>query len=407
MEVNFKKSRDKNYLIISDTEIDENNYKNHMVMNNNIDGIISFGLKSMNNNIEICYDITSLITLKELYTRKRMSGMEIYELIKSIMRLSENIKEYLIDINNIMFGAETIFYNRQTKKYLFCYFPKNEEDITDRLRQFFDELLEYINHNDKLAVLIAYGIQQETIHEGYTVKDLLRCAEKIVQENSKNELNTGNANNKELSNQNSAYKESKEPTKHNQKDRSELGKNDKKKRGVIDSILNIFKPKTRYLDEDELNVYGNITEDSTYSDVVSEEGEEYITGQEEDVTMLLTDFGIVRKILLRGIDENPLNIQIKGFPCIIGKSLKSSDYIIDNPVISRVHARIVQETDGYFIEDLNSTNGTFVNDIRLKPHEIKEISPGDYIALADVKFCFEHIGGDGCASSIRADYLNE
>ena len=43
----------------------------------------------------------------------------------------------------------------------------------------------------------------------------------------------------------------------------------------------------------------------------------------------------------------------------------------------------------FTIEDLNSTNGTFVNDERLKPHEIKEIEKGDVIKLADLEFSVE------------------
>lgn len=37
-----------------------------------------------------------------------------------------------------------------------------------------------------------------------------------------------------------------------------------------------------------------------------------------------------------------------------------NDVVIDNPAVSGRHARIVKQGDGFFIEDLNSTNGTFL-----------------------------------------------
>ncbi len=37
-----------------------------------------------------------------------------------------------------------------------------------------------------------------------------------------------------------------------------------------------------------------------------------------------------------------------------------NDIVIDNPVVSGHHARILKVADSFFVEDLNSTNGTFI-----------------------------------------------
>ena len=77
------------------------------------------------------------------------------------------------------------------------------------------------------------------------------------------------------------------------------------------------------------------------------------------------------------------------YPFVIGKSKRSCDYRVGSNVVSRVHARINCDMGEFTIEDLNSTNGTFVNDERLKPHEIKEIERGDVIKLADIELSVE------------------
>lgn len=84
-------------------------------------------------------------------------------------------------------------------------------------------------------------------------------------------------------------------------------------------------------------------------------------------------------ILLRSTDiENPVTIIPNGFPCIIGKSGKSSDYKLEEQFISRVHARIYEEMDGYYIEDLNSSNGTFVNGRKIKTTYAGNVSVRGY-----------------------------
>lgn len=48
-----------------------------------------------------------------------------------------------------------------------------------------------------------------------------------------------------------------------------------------------------------------------------------------------------------------------------------NDLVIDNPAVSGHHARIVQEQGRFFVEDLGSTNGTFVNDAKILKHQLR------------------------------------
>ncbi|MFB6275426.1 MAG: FHA domain-containing protein [Halothece sp.] len=53
----------------------------------------------------------------------------------------------------------------------------------------------------------------------------------------------------------------------------------------------------------------------------------------------------------------------------------------DSEIISRQHAKIHIETDTYYIEDLGSSNGTYVNNDSVPKGERYEIASGDVIAL--------------------------
>lgn len=55
-----------------------------------------------------------------------------------------------------------------------------------------------------------------------------------------------------------------------------------------------------------------------------------------------------------------------------------NDLAIDVPTVSAHHARIYTYLVASYIEDLNSTNGTFVNGKRIKKHVLKS---GDVIRL--------------------------
>ena len=65
---------------------------------------------------------------------------------------------------------------------------------------------------------------------------------------------------------------------------------------------------------------------------------------------------------------------------IIGRD-SGNDIQIDNEAVSREHARITRGSNYYLIEDLNSTNGTFVNGKKIYKkflQEVDEISIGKH-----------------------------
>jgi pSer/pThr/pTyr-binding forkhead associated (FHA) protein len=64
-------------------------------------------------------------------------------------------------------------------------------------------------------------------------------------------------------------------------------------------------------------------------------------------------------------------------PVIIGREAPSAKFVIADPAVSRRHAQISRQDDGYVIEDLNSTNGTFINAQRVVG--VVPLTPGDLI----------------------------
>ncbi len=71
----------------------------------------------------------------------------------------------------------------------------------------------------------------------------------------------------------------------------------------------------------------------------------------------------------------------------IGKSEGTVDGAVTyNPAISRVHCKISYSYGRYYLTDLGSLNGTFVNSIKLFKRQTVELHDGDYLKLADSDF---------------------
>jgi len=87
-------------------------------------------------------------------------------------------------------------------------------------------------------------------------------------------------------------------------------------------------------------------------------------------------------ITLVNIDSDE-QIIIDKAPFVIGRIL--GDYNIEQKYISKKHAMIIQE-DRYYIEDLDSANGTYLNGKKLACEGKELIRDGDMIIFAKFKY---------------------
>lgn len=63
-----------------------------------------------------------------------------------------------------------------------------------------------------------------------------------------------------------------------------------------------------------------------------------------------------------------------------------NDIIIKDPYISKDHFQIVHDEDNYYLEDLNSANGTYVNGNKIL--DVVKLEDGDIIKVGQIEFLF-------------------
>ena len=83
------------------------------------------------------------------------------------------------------------------------------------------------------------------------------------------------------------------------------------------------------------------------------------------------------------------DIVVEGEHFLLGKNSTQVNGVIDAEGVSRLHARITRQEEGYFIEDLNSTNGTFKNGLRMQPYEKRRLEKDDELRFGKVEYIFQ------------------
>ena len=162
--------------------------------------------------------------------------------------------------------------------------------------------------------------------------------------------------------------------------------------GMDDSFIDIDKEKMgemdlekTYFEENKKINYENY-EKAEYSEM-----EKINSTREEDTyeTVLLQENCYVeQRILVGKIKGKKRQIDLSTFPFIIGKNKDQADFVIDDSSISRIHARFTLRDGIVYLTDLNSTNGSMKNGIKLQPNELVEVEAEDEIKFGRVTFTY-------------------
>ncbi len=96
----------------------------------------------------------------------------------------------------------------------------------------------------------------------------------------------------------------------------------------------------------------------------------------------------VKRMCLTALDA-PIHtvIEVNQDALSIGRNASMSDVAINfNSAIGRKHCTILRNASFFMIKDENSVNGTFVNNVKVVPGQIRRLDDGDVISLANTKF---------------------
>ena len=403
MNITFRKDLNNSYMVIEKIPaFSENDFMVQMLLQNNIRTLLKFRYEMVNGKANLLYDISSRQVFHRQYEINKMTEENLKAFCYSIRNMVNALEEYLLDPNNIILKKECIFTDPEGKKYEFCYHPYYHGDILVEFRELFHHILQIINYEDEKTVRLAYEIHGKLQSDNFTLADIM---ETLNKEDSMSFPKIEKIETEEIDLMEAL--ESLPEEIMPEKSFFERISDYLRGRNLIDVLEDINNKELRQ----KINRYGNIQVATMEHDsragghALGRSTQGIPLGQsfmEESIypdrpqiatkgTILLEDpeAGVQRKLIGRKSQQNQV-FDVDTLPFTLGKLEGYVDAVINVPSVSRLHARIYAGTDSgtYQIEDLNSTNGTFVNEQQISPYTKTPLHVGDVIRLADEEFAF-------------------
>lgn len=89
------------------------------------------------------------------------------------------------------------------------------------------------------------------------------------------------------------------------------------------------------------------------------------------------------------LEKGNRKICLQGQEVRIGSSSEKSDFVVENPTVSRLHAKVSCRNGRFYLQDCNSMNGTYCNGKFLGKGGETELQNGDTIYLSNEKLIFQ------------------
>lgn len=475
MDITYYKEQHHNYMVICKTEDDEAvGYQQKMLASQRMEYLLPSKVRSIDGNEYNYYDITSKLTLRQMYGSRYLDMDDIRTLFHAIRASCEEVDRYLLDIRRICLDPNLIYYNCSGNRYSFLYNVSTEvSDSMEGIGAFMDYLLDRVSPDDNEASDLVYRIYEQYEKCGADVWDTVLMAEACYDADAVRDTGAGEPEcvpdfHTDAGRGDFVYDSVYEGIDRiNGKDTDDMPGGDAEGNGTVSRIAPAVLTAAGllgiaactliymfvYLESDEkliliagfaiavvltvagtaITVAGKIrtagigqlhkkeemTDDNgvipEYPVMPAVHMQEFIShpaqsavrrsaaesslDETEDAesgkTVFFDEKGAQDSYKLYALDRrNKQHIDLDRFPCTIGKLTGYVDHCIDHPSVSRLHARVEKIGNDLVLSDLNSTNGVYLNGIRLSPNEQRNIEVGDEIRFGSLNYCLRYRTAD-------------
>lgn len=352
MDVHYKRDLNSNYMILTDRCKEEETYEVRMITENRIYGFLPCVIQKHQEHAEYYYEITGRQSMGLVYERRKLTCEQLRELLRELQKILETAKEYLLVPDHFVLQPEYMYLHTKTEKLSLCYFPSYEKNVRESFLELAEYLLGKLDKSDTEGIEFGYDLYQCAMEPNFSLQEVLARHAK------QSDL---------MADQPKPQEESVPSVQEEILEKTGSWKNFFKK-----------KPKKNQL-EDYLAEADQMGSGSAL--FLKEQPQ---TGQEKETACLFQEKR--EGLTLRSKDPEYPDLHIQGDVYLIGKRKESVDGCIPAATVSRIHARITREGTAYYLEDLNSTNGTWADQIQLDPYELFPLEDGMQVTFASAEY---------------------
>ncbi len=447
MEIRFKSDASHHYMILKKEKGNEKSGHEKMVIRNQIAGLLKMNLHFLDNEAFYYYEIQSRQNLSRLCESRALTGREMKSLLQGIDRLFRELEQYLLPTDEVIFDPDCIYMDLETFEPAFVFYPSGHasERCAEDFYKLARFLIDHADRDDRECQTLAYDYFSLVEDGIYSPEKLLTGREIPVETAGNREPAPYYEADLQVPEEEGYWEmeEDRSELDYFSKEEEDTGKGTLKLAFVC--LLLILASAGAYLvlvlnpklipgislSENEYLIAGGVIavlfgialtaviyiynkkrtkadrkREAEREDLLSRSVRDPLDSkeaavrqdpdfaqQEDDGKTTLLNMPVCERAdaSLSGMaGGREISFSVDRSPFLIGKKRERADGVIFDESVSRIHASIHERDGRYYLSDMNSTNGTYVNGRRLELNETVALEDGDRVGFAHVTLTFRN-----------------
>ncbi len=335
-----------------------------------VEGILQIDVKDKNTSVVLTYTTEGLVGLQEFLQMNEMSKRLFVVLLRNVVVALKSVESNKLSRNLIMWDLNTSYVDPASWHVYLTYVPLQPFEITGNLKSFVLDTIAHCNfvygEDIKFVQILAQDLNSVT---AYTVGMLESYCDRMSEE-----LLRGKGKN----NREKACPACGSKLTATEKECPFCGKR------ILSRAVNTAK-REEPMNDPEFWPMSDQHESGTEKVDVSRKPICVNKDENGVVTVFRDTQRIVQSVWLEDCSQAG-KVFITKFPFRIGKMEDVADYRIYNNAVSRKHADILKEQGRYYVLDLGSTNGTYLNGKRIQPGVKEQLTDGMLVEFANSRY---------------------
>ena len=384
LQTEFVRNLNCNYeRILLDVNPEEKRYQYCILSRGGIKGLLASSLRYINGQAYLYYDISSKQNIVQLYSAKPLTRQWLKDFLWSFRRIREELSRFLLDEQHILWFPREIFRDLESDGFFFLYVPYYKED--NGFQKLLEFMVEHVDYDDEELVECVYHMYEQFENNGwdYLQQGIFKDAEVLDKTREESLVLEQPVQQTEhiCEDDNVAAGSADMISAMDKEEKAvwqvspNVGEEKVEKKG----LMTVFRNKRRK-EKEQRETYQSMLQSQLNGYAVAEET---LYGEEEWGRTVFVELPQESAEDMHGLyaSDGKLLVKVDKASVTFGKKKEEVDVVLDDVSVSRMHARILRDGEKVLLEDLNSTNGTFKNGLRMEPYERRELEVGDEIRI--------------------------
>lgn len=171
MKTEYEKGLNQVCLHIDLPRIYEEDYRIHMLRENQIPGLLKVTGCGVDGKSRYSYDVTGMMSMKAKFQTSAIKKADMLLFANRLMEVVKTVRRYMLNPDGLLLYPEFMFYGEEN--WHFCYLPGKKKALCEAFHVVTEYFVKKLDYEETAGIILAYELHKATLQDNYDLEKVL------------------------------------------------------------------------------------------------------------------------------------------------------------------------------------------------------------------------------------------